>query len=197
MITQKNIYQTLLSQTFPVKEIQKKRDCARGMRVFRARKTRAREPASPRRWRWWQYITPTFSNDKSKYDLKKPSEPEEKERGRERFFLYLCVLGKVLSGYRERERERERERNENFGDDVMTKSMNSRRVRCVWAMITPSSEPNIVSLSLSLSLSSLFPRWYRKREEKNKSRCVSEKKFCFVSYLVSFVRDKPFGRWCG
>jgi hypothetical protein len=36
-----------LSQTFPVKEIQKKRDCARGMRVFRARKTRARtrEPA--------------------------------------------------------------------------------------------------------------------------------------------------------
>jgi hypothetical protein len=43
--------------------------------------------------------------------------------------LYLCVLGKVLSGYRERERERERERkrkrkkrerNENFGDDVMT-----------------------------------------------------------------------------
>ena len=43
--------------------------------------------------------------------------------------MYLCVLGKVLSGYRERERERERERkrkrkkrerNENFGDDVMT-----------------------------------------------------------------------------
>ena len=36
-----------LSQTFPVKEIQKKRDCARGMRVFRARKTRTRtrEPA--------------------------------------------------------------------------------------------------------------------------------------------------------
>ena len=45
-----------------------------------------------------------------KYDLKKPSEPEEKERGRERFFLYLCVLGKVLSGYREREREREKEK---------------------------------------------------------------------------------------
>ena len=49
MITQKNIsrFDITLSQTFPVKEIQKKRDCARGMRVFRARKTRARtrEPA--------------------------------------------------------------------------------------------------------------------------------------------------------
>ena len=172
----------------------KKRDCARGMRVFRAQKTRAREPASPRRWRWWQYITHS-TNDKSKYDLKKPSEPEEKERGRESFFLYLCVLGKVLS------RDTERERNENFGDDddkrSCEESLTSRRVRCVWAMITPPSEPNIVSLSLSLSLSSLFPRWYRKREEKNKSRCVSEKKFCFVSYLVSFVRDKLFGRWCG
>ena len=42
-----------------------------------------------------------------KYDLKKPSEPEEKE-----FFCISVssVLGKVLSGYREREKEREKEK---------------------------------------------------------------------------------------
>ena len=41
--------------------------------------------------------------------------------------MYLCVLGKVLSGYREREREkeRERERNENFGDDDITLDRNA------------------------------------------------------------------------
>ena len=113
MITQKNISRldiTQLSQTFPVKEIQKKRDCARGMRVFRARKTRART-REPAEMAMMTIHNITSFHDKSKYDLKKPSEPEEKERGRERFFFVsLCPRESSFWIQRERERERERER---------------------------------------------------------------------------------------
>jgi hypothetical protein len=119
MITQKTV-PLLFEPKCPVKEIQKK-EIARAECAFFGRRKHARE--SPPRARGDGNDDNTYHKhpyDKSKSDLKKPSEPEEKERGRESFF---CILGKVLSGYRERERERERERNENFGDDVITLNM--------------------------------------------------------------------------
>jgi hypothetical protein len=45
-----------------------------------------------------------------KYDLKKPSEPEEKERGREFFFVSLCPRESSFWIQREREREKEKEK---------------------------------------------------------------------------------------
>ena len=85
----------------------KKRDCARGRRVFRAQKThaRTREPAEMA----MMTIHILVSYDKSKSDLKKPSEPEEKERGRERFFCISGVLGKF---FLDTEKERERKKRE-------------------------------------------------------------------------------------
>ena len=110
MITQKNI--SIQNQVEPnisrERDTKKKRLRARNARFSGAENTRENPRA-----RGDGDDDNTYHNQTRydlKYDLKKPSEPEEKERGRERFFLYLCVLGKVLSGYRERERERKRKR---------------------------------------------------------------------------------------
>jgi hypothetical protein len=59
-----------------------------------------------------QYISYSDSIYDLKYDLKKPSEPEEKERGREFFFVSLCPRESSFWIQRERERKRKRKKRE-------------------------------------------------------------------------------------
>ena len=109
MITQKPTRIVELSQTFPVKEIQKKKRLrARNARFSGAENTRENPRA-----RGDGDDDNTYHNQTRydlKYDLKKPSEPEEKERGREFFFVSLCPRESSFWIQRERERERKRKR---------------------------------------------------------------------------------------
>jgi len=92
------------------RDTKKKRLRARNARFSGAENTRARtrEPAEMAMMTIHNISVPF--HDKSKYDLKKPSEPEEKERGREFFFVSLCPRESSFWIQREREREREREK---------------------------------------------------------------------------------------
>ena len=93
------------------RDTKKKRLRARNARFSGAENTRARAREPAEMAMMTIHIMNRTPYDKSKSDLKKPSEPEEKERGRESFFCISVSSGKFfLDTEREREREKEKEK---------------------------------------------------------------------------------------